>query len=120
VRAAAEAETLRLRAMARRMASRAALAAVAIIFMLAALALVHVAAVLALAGHMDLLQAVLIVLALDLVVAVVLGLLAARSAPSAAEREALALRREAWRNLRQDFMLASLMSILVRLVRRRS
>jgi hypothetical protein len=120
VRAAAEAETLRLRAMARRMASRAVLAVVAILFMLAALVLVHVAAVLALAGHMDLLQAVLIVLALDLVVAVVLGLLAAHSAPSAAEREALVLRREAWRNLRQDFMLASVVSILVRLLRRRS
>ena len=111
---------LRLRAMARRTASRAILAVVAILFMLIALALVHVVAVLALAGHMDLLQAVLIVLAVDLVAAVVLGLFAARSAPSAAEREALALRREAWRNLRQDFMLASLVSILVRLLRRRS
>jgi hypothetical protein len=81
---------------------------------------VHIAAVLALAGHVDLLQAVLIVLAVDLVVAAVLGLLAARSAPGAAEREALALRREAWRNLRQDLMLASVVTMLVRLVRRRS
>ncbi|MBN8893134.1 MAG: hypothetical protein J0H91_22870, partial [Rhodospirillales bacterium] len=76
---AAQAEGLRLRRLARRVAVRAAFAAAAGVFLLAALAAVHVAVVLALACRMPPQYAVLWVAGGDVRLALILFLLARRA-----------------------------------------
>jgi len=111
---AARAEYLRLRALARRQAIRAALAAIAAMFLFAALAAANVAGALALAERLTPIQSVLIVVAIDLVVAAILGSLAARDTPSIAEREALAVRRAAVTQAIETVMVVSLVRRLFR------
>ncbi|OJY67859.1 MAG: hypothetical protein BGP12_20480 [Rhodospirillales bacterium 70-18] len=98
---AAQAEGLRLRRLARRVAVRAAFAAAAGVFLLAALAAVHVAVVLALACRMPPQYAVLWVAGGDVLLALILFLLARRaSRPDRLERDASALRDQALAPLR--------------------
>jgi hypothetical protein len=111
---AARAEVLRLRALARRQAGRAVLAAVAAVFLLAALMGAHAAAAIALSEWVRPVYAVLIVAGADLLMALIFALLARRDRPGQAEREALALRRQ----VRQQLALQTLLSALLRLLRR--
>ena len=93
---AAQAERLRLRRLARRMAIRAALGGVAAMFGLLALASLHVAVVIHLADRMPVEQALLWVVAGDVLLALLFAWLALRlSRPGRSEREARILRDEA-------------------------
>jgi uncharacterized membrane protein (DUF485 family) len=100
-RIAAEAESVRLRGLVSRVATRAAMAAVALVFLLAVLVFVHIAAFNALWVHAQLsfLASTGIVGGVDLVIAVILGLVARSSTPSETEAEALDVRRRAVQGL---------------------
>ncbi|HYZ25143.1 MAG TPA: hypothetical protein VE690_23640 [Rhodopila sp.] len=102
-RIAAEAETLRLRAMAGRYVQRIVFAIVALLFMLAVLVFVHVIAWYALnaSANLGFYNACLIVGGVDLLIALLFLALAARSAPSSAEREAVAVRQRAIEGMQQ-------------------
>jgi Putative Actinobacterial Holin-X, holin superfamily III len=115
-RVAAQAEVLRLRRQGRRMAFRAGYGAVAGIFVLAFLVAAHVAIVLALEPHVQLLPAVLIVSAGDLVIALILGWLAARGGPDAIEREAMQVKETALAQLRETLALTTVVGPALRLV----
>jgi hypothetical protein len=112
-RIAAQAEKLHLRHMLRRHATRAALAAVAVVFVLAALVGVHAAGVLALTEHVSTIQALLIVAAIDVVVAVILAVLAARDVPGRIEREALQVRVQAVEQAVETVVVVSLLRRLL-------
>jgi type IV secretory pathway VirB2 component (pilin) len=113
---AAQAELLRVRRRGRRTVHRAAYGAVAAVFAIAALAGAHVAIVLALTPRFQLLGAVLIVGGGDLVIAVVLGLLAARDAPDAIERQAHEIRQTALGQLGETLALTTVIAPALRLM----
>ena len=94
-RIAAEAEGLRLRHLARRTAVRATLGVVAFGFFAAAVVLAHVAAWFWLLRFWEPDNAALALAGADLLIAIALGLLAARSSPDRTEIEALAVRQRA-------------------------
>ena len=108
---AAEAEVLRYRSMAARQGRRAAFGAIALLFVLAVLALGEVAAWLALYPRFAAIEATLILLGINLVIAIVFGLLAARSSPSLAEREALRVRQQSLDAARGALSLAALIPV---------
>jgi hypothetical protein len=95
LRLAFDAELLRLRAMMARQGRRAAFAVVGLIFGLAVLVLAEAAGWLALRHRVDSIPATLILLGVNLVIATIFGVLAARSSPSSTEQEALRVRRQA-------------------------
>ena len=92
---ALDAEILRLRAMAARQGRRAAFGSIALIFSLAVLALAEVAGWQGLRLCVEAIPTTLILLGINFVIAAVFGLLAARSSPGHAEREALQVRQQA-------------------------
>ncbi len=102
-RIAVEAEGLRLRAMARRRVNQAVYGAIAAVFAVCALAVAHFAGWLGLVIVVRPVYAALILLGIDLVIALVLGYLATRSAPSPAEAEAARVRDQA----KQQLMMAT-------------
>ena len=91
---AAAAEALRVKRYARRQGIRVAFAVAAVVFLLALLAMLHVLLVVLLAMVVQPWLAVLIVLAVDLVVAGILGSLALRNKPDRVELEAASVRRQ--------------------------
>jgi amino acid transporter len=97
VNIAASAEGLRLRRMGRRMVSRAIMGAIGAVFVLFALALIHYAGIMALEqyAHFTPLVSALIVLGVDVVFALIFGLLASRSTPDRIEQEAQAVSNQA-------------------------
>jgi hypothetical protein len=95
VRIAMEAEALRLRHQAKRTVTRAMMGCVAMALVLGALAFGHVAAWYWLREYMAGQYVALIFAGTDLLLALILAHLAARSAPGLVEREALAVRRRA-------------------------
>ena len=92
---ALEAELLRLRAMLARQGRRAAFAFAGLVFALAVLACAELAGWQGLRLWVEAIPATLILLGINLVIAAVFGLLAARSSPGHAEREALRVRQQA-------------------------
>jgi hypothetical protein len=92
---AAEAELMRLRAWMQRHAQRGVYGAVATVFGVAMLALGEVAGCQALLLKFQPIPAALILLGINLLITVVFGLLAARSAPGGTEWEALQVRQQA-------------------------
>jgi len=120
-RIAVEAETLRLRLQARRMAVRAILGAVALTFLVSALALAHVATWYWLrlrCGWMVDTTAVLLA-AGDLVIAGAVALVALRLGPGYAETEARRVRQRAWRALAETVEWPMVVLRLLRLLRKR-
>lgn len=113
-RIAAEAEKLRLRGFVARIVTRLILGAIALVFVLGALGFAHLAAWYWLRVQLgqSFLAASGILGGCDVVIAVLLGLMAARSSPSKTERNALEVRRRAvhgmWTtlNIAQTLMLA--------------
>jgi hypothetical protein len=95
LKVAFDAELLRLRAMMARQGRRAAFAFIALIFALAVLALAEVMGWLALRLRFESIPATAILLGVNLVVAAMFGVLAARSSPGHTEQEALRVRRQA-------------------------
>ena len=90
-----DAELLRLRAMTARQGRRAGFAIIALIFGLAVLALAEATGWLALRHRFESIPATLILLGVNLVIAAIFGVLAARSSPGHTEQEALRVRRQA-------------------------
>lgn len=115
---AAEAETLRLRALLERQARRAAFGASAFVFALIVLALAEVAGWQTLRLYVTGILATLILLGINLVIAAVLGAVAVRSSPNQTEREALRVRREALEGARSALSITAAFPLL-RLLRRR-
>jgi hypothetical protein len=107
LRLALDAEMLRLRAMATRQGRRAAFGSVALIFALAVLALAEIAGWQGLRLRVEAIPTTLILLGINLVIAAVFGLLAARSSPGHAEREALQVRRQALDAARGSLLLTA-------------
>lgn len=92
---AAEAEQLRIRSMMGRQIRRSILGAAALIFVLAVLVLAEATGWQALCFHVPPISATAILLGINLLIAIVLGMLAARSSPGQTEREALHVRQQA-------------------------
>ncbi len=111
-----DAEALRLRLQARRLAVRVILAAIALVFLVCALVLVHVAAWFWLRVNCAwTVQSTAALVAVgDLVVAGVLAAVALRLGPGPAETEARVLRQQAWQTL---VMSASWPMIALRVLR---
>jgi arginine exporter protein ArgO len=117
---AAEAELLRLRAMLARQGRRAAFGVVAVIFMLGALVLAEVAGWQLLRFYVPPISATLILLGVNFLIAVIFGVLAARSSPGHAEREALRVRQQAVHEARGSLALTALVPIAGTVLRARS
>lgn len=111
VRIAAEAELLRFQLMLKRHGRRAAFGAVAAVFALAVFVLLNVAGWQALCRVVEPLYATLILLGIDLVLAALFGLLAARSSPSRAERDALEVRKQAIAQMQRSLTVRALMPL---------
>ena len=116
-RIAAEAEGVRLRALAARIATRAAFAIVALVFLAGALVFAHLAAWYELRTALELsyLLSVASLGGADLLVAIVLLVLASRSSPSRVEIEALEVRRKAIEGIGSAMSITALLLPLVRL-----
>ncbi len=108
---------MRLRAAAGRTALRVLLAAMALLFLIGAIVFAHIA-VWAWLDRSSLASAGILG-GVDLALAVVLGLLASRSTPSAVEIEAAAVRGQALEGLRREIGVLRLGISLLQLLRRR-
>src|SRR5947209_20262722 len=82
LKVAAEAEILRIQFMLKRQGMRAAFGLVALIFILGVLVLANVAAWQILRMYIEPIYATLVLLGVNLVIAIIFGILAARSSPS--------------------------------------
>ncbi len=122
-RIAAEAEGLRLRYSAQRTVVRAILGLVALAFLFGALVFGQIAAWYWLRMSWDVPVVALILGGAELVLAVMFGLLAARSSPGRIEVEALAVRRRALESATSSLafsaLLTQLVPLAIRLFRRR-
>jgi hypothetical protein len=114
-RIAAEAEGLRLRHRAQRALIAAILAAIASVFMLGALVFCHVAAWFYLRAHWEPPETALILAGADVLLALVLVLLAARSTTSRVELEALAVRQRALESIGSTLAISALATQLLRI-----
>jgi 4-amino-4-deoxy-L-arabinose transferase-like glycosyltransferase len=115
----AEAEILRLRHLLKRQGKRAAFGLVAVLFALGVLVLAHVAAWQVLRLYVPPIYTTLILLGVDLVIAAIFGILAARSSPSGAERDALAIRQRALHEARNSLALGALLPLAGTVLRTR-
>jgi hypothetical protein len=115
-----DAEVLRLRLQARRMAIRFVLAFVALAFLACTLAFAHVAVFywLRLDYGWQVQTAAALLAAGDVVVAGVLASIALSLGPGAAEREARLMRQQAWRAIVEATVLPMLALRVLRLLRR--
>jgi hypothetical protein len=107
---AAAAEALRLRRIARRQAFRAVYGVVAAVFILAILVGVHVMLWIVLAGGVTPVQASLIVLGVDALIAAIFGFMATRNSPDMIELEAKAIRHQALVEMRESLRFMSLVA----------
>ena len=107
---AAAAEALRLRRIARRQALRAAFGAVAAVFAVAVLVGLHVVLWNLLVGWVTPVQASLIVVAVDVLIAAIFGFMATRDTPDTIELEAKAIRHQALVEMRQSLRFMSLVA----------
>ncbi len=119
LRIAAEAELLRLRAMVARQGRRVAFGMVAFIFVIGVLILAEAAGWQGLCIYMGSIAATLILLGVNLVIAGIFGLLAARSSPGHAEQEALRVRRQALDAARGSLAVTAAVPVATTLLRRR-
>jgi cobalamin biosynthesis protein CobD/CbiB len=108
LRVAAEAELLRLRHMLMRQWMRAAYGLVAALFAVGVLVLINVAGWQVLQWYVQPVYATLILLGVNIVIAAVFALLAARSAPGHAEGEAMRIRQQAIHEARGSLALTAI------------
>ncbi len=104
--------------MASRMVMRAMWGALAATFAFCALLAIEAALAVLLLRSVALGWACLIVGGGNLLIALVLGLLAMRNQPSADERAALQLRRDAWSAVKRDLAFTSMLSTILTVWRR--
>ena len=107
-----------LRRMVRRQIMRAVYGVVAAVFMIGALILVHVIGFEALAPYLTPLEDSAVLFAVDLVIAIVFGILAARGAPDAVEVEAKQLRDQSLGAMKESLAIATLIGPVGRLASR--
>lgn len=115
---AVEAETIRWKSIAIRMATRVAYGLAAALFLLGVLIFIHIAIWSWLRGSYGFseLGTAGILGAVDLLIAVILGGLAMRSSPSRSEQEALEVRRRAVQNIGTALSISQMAIPLLRLV----
>jgi hypothetical protein len=114
-RIAAEAEGIRLRHRTQRAVARGALALVALGFLAAAGVFFHIAGWFLLREHWEPPASAMIIGGVDIVVAGLLGLLAARSSASRTEMEALAVRQRAMESIASTVAISTFATQLLRL-----
>ncbi|MDR3537519.1 MAG: hypothetical protein P4L71_13565 [Acetobacteraceae bacterium] len=116
-RVAVEAEGLRLRSMARRIATRVLIGLLAMVFLAGAFVFAHVALWywLRLDYEWRQISTAAVLGGGDLVLAALLTLLATRTSPSRTEVEALEIRRRAWHGVASSMALSALLMPLLRL-----
>ena len=119
LKVAAEAEILRLRILLARQGRRAAFGVVAVIFVLGVFVLAEVAGWQVLRLYVPPIPATLILLGTNFVIAALFAVLAARSSPGHAEREALRVRRQALDAARGTLALTAAVPIASTLLQRR-
>jgi hypothetical protein len=119
VKVAGQAEVLRLQHMMKRQGMRAAYGLIAALFFIGVLVLAHVVAYQLLRMHLEPLYATLILLAVDFVLAAIFGLMAAKSSPGRAERDALDIRQRALVEARSALPLTAVVPIAGALLRSR-
>jgi hypothetical protein len=112
-KAAAQAEKLRVEALARRQAKRCVYGGIGVAFGLAAFALAHVAAELALAPKFGALEVTVLLFAIDLAVAFILCAVAAGLRPGKVEVEAEYLRRRALGQMKDELSFIALVPAMV-------
>jgi hypothetical protein len=117
LRIAAEAELLRQQAMLARYLRRAAFGLAALVFAVGVLVTVEVAGWQALRLYLSAMAATLVLLGVNLVFAVVLSVPALRSQPTAQEKEALRIRRQALDGARAALTLTAVLPAVPRLLR---
>ena len=117
-RVAAQAELLLVRRLAAVLARRAVFGAVAALFGIAVLVMLHVAALVALGeyAHLMALASIGIVLAVDLAVAIIFGLLAGGKLDDPLIEEARRVRDQSIEQARQSLTLAAMLAPLARVV----
>jgi hypothetical protein len=117
-RVAADAERVRLRGMLTRIVTRAILGVIALMFVLGAIVFAHLAVWywLRIGQDQTFLAATGILGGGDLLAAIILGILAARSSPGRIEREALDVRRKAIQGIGSTFSLTQLVIPLISIV----
>ena len=113
-RTAAQAEVLRIKRLAKRQVNRAIWGAVAAVFLIAVLVMVHVLAYDALLTWVAPVWGAVILLAVDLLMALLFGSLALRNKPDAVEAEARTIRDQALAEMRESVAISALMSPLTR------
>jgi hypothetical protein len=118
-RLAAQAEALRIQHMLKRQGMRAALGLIGVIFVFGVLVWIHAAAWQGLLMYVRAIYATLIMLGVDLVIAIILGLLAAKSSPGRTEREALEVRKRALGEARNSLALGGIIPVAGALLRSR-
>jgi hypothetical protein len=118
VRIAAEAEGVRLRSQAQRLAMRIVMGLVALVFVICMLAFLHIMIWYWLRisfGWVQYATAALLAGG-DLVIAAFLAFMAARSSPSRVEMEALEVRRRAWANAMSALTISAMILPVLRLL----
>ena len=113
---AANAEKLRLQALAKRQALRGVFGAIAALFGVGVLILLHVLGYQLLRDAFSPVVSTLILLAVDLVIVIVCGVMALRSTPSAVEKEAEDIRRQAVREMRTTMTVMGMVGPATRLL----
>jgi hypothetical protein len=117
VKVAAQAEILRIQHMLKRQGVRVVFGLAAFVFILGALVVANIAAWQAVRFYVAPIYASLIMLGVNLLIAVIFGLLAAKSSPSRHEREALDVRQQALREARSSLALGAVIPIAGALMR---
>jgi hypothetical protein len=117
-RASAAAEILLLKRMVRRQAMRAVFAAVAAVFLIGALILLHFVGFQALAPYLTPLEDTAVLLGVDVVIAVIFGVMAMRDSPDAIEVEAKQLRNQSLGAMKESLAIATLIGPVGKLAAR--
>jgi hypothetical protein len=108
---AVEAEILRIKHMLRRQGTRVALGLTAVLFLVAVLVIANIVLWQVLRTYLTPINAALVLLGINLLLAVIFGILATRSSPNRMEREALAIRRRALGEARNSLALGMLVPV---------
>ena len=107
-RAAANAEVLRLKRMVGRQVMRVVFGVVAVVFLIGTLILLHVVGYLALGPYLTPLEDSAVLLGVDLLIAILCGVLAMRNSPDAIEVEAKLLRDQSVMAMKESLKFAAL------------
>jgi hypothetical protein len=119
IRVAAEAEMLRIRHLLKRQGMRAALGLAGVVFIFGVLVFANIAGWQVLRLYVSAISATLVMLGVNLLIAAIFGLLAARSSPNRTEREALEVRRRALQEAQSSLALGALLPVVGALLRSR-